>query len=219
MSKKAIIVQGGWQGHEPAQVAERFRGYLADEGVEVTVSDTLAAFDDGEHLKTLDLIVPIWTMDSIAQEQSKNVRDAVAEGTGLAGCHGGMCDAFRQDVDWQFMTGGQWVSHPGNDGVDYTVNLGPEHGELNEGLSAFPVKSEQYYLHVDPAVKVWATTTFPVADGPHSPNGEVKMPQVWTKMWGKGRVFYNALGHVDSVFDASPNAAEMMKRGFRWAMR
>ncbi len=218
MSKQALIVWGGWEGHEPEQVAKIFERELKQLDFDVEVSHDLASFDDGEKLKTLDLIVPIWTMDSIKGEQSQNVQDAVAGGVGLAGCHGGMCDAFRQDVGWQFMTGGQWVAHPGNDGVKYTVNIGPERSEINEGLSDFEVSSEQYYLHVDPAVKVYATTTFPVADGPHSPNGEVKMPQVWTKRWGEGRVFYNALGHVANVFDV-PEAIELMRRGFKWAAK
>ena len=219
MPKQALIVQGGWSGHEPDKVAERFRKALENEGFGVEVSDTLAAFDDGERLKGLDLIVPVWTMDSIKGEQSNNVLAAVASGVGLAGCHGGMCDAFRQDVGWQFMTGGQWVAHPGNDGTRYTVNVGPERGELNDGISDFEVVSEQYYLHVDPAVKVWATTTFPVADGAHAANGPVRMPQVWTKLWGQGRVYYNALGHHDDVFDKSPEAMELMRRGLVWAAR
>jgi type 1 glutamine amidotransferase len=217
--KKALIVWGGWDGHEPDKVAERFRGYLADDGFDVDVQNTLSAFDDGNHLTKLDLIVPIWTMSTIEASQSKNVQDAVASGVGLAGCHGGMCDAFRNDVGWQFMTGGQWVAHPGNDNTKYTVEIGPGRGELNDGIADFAVDSEQYYLHVDPAVKVWATTTFPVADGPHTPNGTVKMPQVWTKYWGQGRVFYNALGHVDKVFEESPEAAELMRRGLRWAAK
>ena len=218
MSKKALIVWGGWDGHEPEQVSERFEGVLTELGFEVERQNDLAAFSDGEKLKSLSLIVPVWTMDTIKPEWSQNVQNAVAGGVGLAGCHGGMCDAFRADTGWQFMTGGQWVAHPGNDGVKYTVEIGPERGEINEGISDFQVSSEQYYLHVDPAVKVWATTTFPVADGPHAPNGEVKMPQVWTKRWGEGRVFYNALGHVDNVFDV-PEALELMRRGFKWAAR
>ncbi len=218
MSKSALIVWGGWDGHDPEQVAERFRGYLADDGVDVTVSDSLSSFDDVEQLKALDLIVPVWTMGTIESEQSKNVQAAVTAGTGMAGCHGGMCDAFRRDEGWQFMTGGQWVSHPGNDGVEYTINFGPERGELTDGLDDFSVKSEQYYLHVDPAVKVYATTKFPIADGPHTPNGEVLMPQVWTKYFGEGRVYYNALGHQANIFDI-PEAAELMRRGLRWAMR
>ena len=44
-----------------------------------------------------------------------------------------------------------------------------------------------------------ATTRFPVADGPHAPNGPVEMPVLWTKLYGKGRVFYDALGHTAKV--------------------
>ena len=219
MSKEALIVWGGWDGHEPEQVAGVFERELQALGFNVEKRHELAAFDDGDKLKSLSLIVPIWTMDSIKPEQSKNVQDAVESGVGLAGCHGGMCDAFRKDTDWQFMTGGQWVAHPGNDGVEYTVEIGPERGEINEGMNDFQVKSEQYYLHVDPAVTVWATTQFPTAPGPHEPNGPVTMPQVWTKRYGAGRVFYNALGHNAAVFEQSPTALELMRRGFKWAAR
>jgi type 1 glutamine amidotransferase len=166
----------------------------------------------------MDLLVPIWTMGTIEKEQSANVREAVAAGAGIAGCHGGMCDAFRQDVDWQFMTGGNWVSHPGNDGTRYTVNIVNASSPIVEGIEDFEVVSEQYYLHVDPAVEVLATTRFPVADGPHSPNRAVDMPQVWTKRWGQGRVFYNALGHQPDIWDI-PEAATLMRRGFLWAAR
>lgn len=110
--KKALIVWGGWLGHQPEEVSALFRGILEGEGYEVEVSDTLAAFDDGEKLKTLDLIIPVWTMGEISQERVNRVSEAVQNGVGLAGCHGGMCDAFRNNVDWQFMTGGNWVAIP-----------------------------------------------------------------------------------------------------------
>lgn len=218
MAREALIVQGGWDGHEPAKVAEIFRRELSADGFSVKVSDTLDAFLDAERLSRLALVVPIWTMGKITEQQLKNVTTAVQSGLGMAGCHGGMCDAFRDAPDWQFMTGGQWVAHPGNDSVRYAVKIGPERGAINEGLRDFEVTSEQYYLHVDPAVKVWAHTQFPVADGPHAPNGPVQMPQVWTKRYGEGRVFYNALGHNAGVFDI-PEAIELMRRGFRYAVR
>ena len=218
MPQQALIVQGGWPGHEPAAVADRFRGELETLGFAVEVSDSLSSFDDAEKLAELSLIVPVWTMGEIGPEQSKNVCAAVRGGAGLAGCHGGMCDAFRDDAEWSFMTGGQWVAHPGDDGVEYEVVLGPEFGPINDGMRNFVVKSEQYYLHVDPAVRVYATTRFPTADGPHRRNGEVDVPQVWTKFYGDGRVFYNALGHDAAVFDV-PQALELMRRGFRWAAR
>lgn len=216
MSKKALIVQGGWDGHQPVEVAEHFRQILVENGFEVEVSDTLDAFLDVDKLKALDLIVPLWTMGKITNEQCQPVLDAVASGVGLAGCHGGMCDAFRENVDWQFMTGGQWVAHPGNDGVEYVVNLKKGSSPLVDGIEDFVVKSEQYYLHIDPAVEVLATTRFPVVDGPHATNAPVDMPVVWTKRWGKGRVYYNSLGHQVDIMEME-QSRELMKRGFNWA--
>jgi type 1 glutamine amidotransferase len=164
------------------------------------------------------LIVPHWTMGKITGEQLKPVLEAVQAGVGIAGCHGGMCDSFRDNTDWQFMTGGQWVAHPGNDGVKYTVRITDKSHSVTMGIADFDVASEQYYLHVDPAVKVLATTRFPVADGPHVPNGPVEMPVLWTKLYGKGRIFYDALGHTAKVVESEPNLT-IMRRGFKWAAR
>ncbi|MEK3734749.1 MULTISPECIES: ThuA domain-containing protein [Paenibacillus] len=214
--KKALIVWGGWDGHEPRQVADIFASLLREEQFEVEVSDTLDAFNDGEKLLGLDLIVPVWTMGEISQDQVNNVSNAVQRGTGLAGCHGGMCDAFRNNVDWQFMTGGQWVAHPGNDGVTYKVEIKQSSSPLVDGMEDFNVVSEQYYLHVDPAVEVLATTRFPVAPGPHMLNKSVDMPVVWTKRWGFGRVYYNSLGHHADIVDM-PQVKELMRRGLLWA--
>ena len=214
---KALITWGGWPGHEPDKVAALFAGWLRDAGMTVVMTNTLACFDDPAEVATNDLIVPVWTMSMIAPEQAQAVADAVAAGTGLAGCHGGMCDAFRNDVTWQFLTGAQWVAHPGNDGVKYRVRLTSD-DPLVAGVGDFDVETEQYYLHIDPAVRVHAVCDFPVADGPHAVNGPVAMPVVFTKGWGRGRVYYNALGHQANVIDHGP-AAELMRRGLIWAAR
>jgi len=213
--RKALIVWGGWDGHQPEQVAGIFKGQLEAEGFEVNVQNTLEAFRDAEYLKQLDLIIPAWTMGEIEQGLVDNVSAAVQSGVGLAGCHGGMCDAFRKNVDWQFMTGGQWVAHPGNDGVRYTVEMRNSSSTLVAGIPNFEVSSEQYYLHVDPAVEVLATTRFPTVDGPHSFNKAVNMPVAWTKRWGLGRVYYNSLGHQANIMEIT-EVKEMMRRGFLW---
>lgn len=217
--KKALIVQGGWDGHEPVKVSELFGEILGKEGFEVEIYDNLDILKDEEKMLSLDLFVPVWTMGEITKEQLSPVLKAVEAGVGIAGCHGGMCDSFRNSTQWQFMTGSQWVAHPGNDGVEFEVNIVKNSSSLIvEGISDFKVKTEQYYLHIDPAVNVLAYTTFPVIDGPHCTNGHVNVPVVYTKTWGKGRVFYNALGHHADVFDV-PEARELMRRGFLWASR
>ncbi len=216
MKKSALIVWGGWDGHQPKEVSELFRDILTAEQFEVEISDTMDSFADGERLKTLDLIIPVITMSKIDHKHTENISEAVANGTGLAGCHGGMCDAFREDVLWAFLTGGTWVSHPGGDGMEYPVHILNRSSALTEGLADFNVKSEQYYLHVDPAVEVLATTPFPISRWYHSANGHVDMPVVWTKKWGVGRVYYNALGHQRNVIETG-TARELMRRGFLWA--
>lgn len=215
--KKALIFQGGWDGHEPQLTSRRFARLLAEEGYETEITDSLDTLDDLEKLMGLDLIVACWTMGEIDHKYVENISKAVAGGVGLAGCHGGMCDSFRQDTEWQFMTGGQWVSHPGGDGIDYMVNIRHGSSPIVEGLEDFPVCSEHYYLHIDPSIEVLATTRFPLVHYYHISNKPVDMPVAWTKFWGNGRVFYISLGHHDDVFDKSPNAEVLMKRGMCWA--
>jgi len=215
MSKSALIVWGGWAGHDPQNVAALLELQLKENGFSVECANTVDAFNDRERLKTLDLIVPHWTMGKITTDQAKNVSRAVEGGVGLGGIHGGMCDAFRENTDWQFMTGGQFVAHPGNDGLKYTVRITAPHW-ITEGIGDFEVLSEQYYMHIDPAIKVLATTRFPVADGAHTANGEVEMPVTWTRMHGKGRVFYCSIGHNEKAV-LNPPVLKMCTRGLLWA--
>ncbi|SDO81663.1 hypothetical protein SAMN04487897_12348 [Paenibacillus sp. yr247] len=209
MSKQALIVWGGWDGHQPEEVAGIFAGLLREEGFGVEVSDTLDSFKDAERLASIDLIVPVWTMGKIGSEQLKPLIAAVKEGgTGIAGCHGGMGDSFRNEVEYQHMVGGQWVAHPGNDGVTYTVRIKDRQHPLTAGMEDFVVVSEKYYMHVDPAIHVHAVTDF----------GDVEMPVVWTKTYGAGKVYYNSLGHQANIV-RMPETLKLMRRGLLWATR
>ena len=214
--KRALLLVGGWEGHEPQLVAQRFGTFLQSQGFTIRVEEDLAILQDRDYLFSLDLFVPIWTMGSLESKQTLHLSDAIGSGVGVAGCHGGMCDAFRTNVLWQFIMGGNWVAHPGSDGVPYRVHINQGSSPLVEDIKDFDVSSEQYYLHVDPVVEILATTTFPTVDWYHSTNGLVNMPVVWTKRWGHGRVFYNSLGHHNDIFDI-PEAWELMSRGLLWA--
>jgi hypothetical protein len=204
-------VWGGWQGHTPKECADVFVPWLEGEGFEVKVSNTLDTYLDEEYMKSLSLVVPIWTMGEISGEQASGLLNAVESGVGIAGFHGGMCDAFRNHTTYQWMTGGQWVAHPGNLLPEYTVNItGVEH-EITAGIGDFKLhNTEQYYLHVDPSNNVLATTTFEELG--------VVMPYVWTRTWGQGRVFYAAYGHTDKDFEV-PEALTICRRGMLWAAR
>lgn len=212
--REALIVWGGWHGHEPEQCASIVAGMLQDEGFKVHLETSTKAFAS-PRLHTMSLIVPIFTMSKIEKDEVANLSQAVREGTGLAGYHGGMGDAFREAVEYQFMCGGQWVAHPGNI-IDYRVTITRPDDPVMQGIRDFDYRSEQYYMHVDPSNEVLATTTF---SGEHAFWIEgVVMPVVWKRRHGHGRVFYSSLGHVAKEFEV-PEMRTILRRGMAWAAR
>ncbi len=213
--KSALFVWGGWEGHQPRQGVEIFAPLLEEQGYTVEISDTLDAYLDQEKLNSLNLIVPVWTMGTITDAQERGLLTAVRQGVGIAGWHGCMGDSFRNNTQYQYMVGGQWVAHPGNI-IDYRVNIVKQRDPIVAGLQDFSMHSEQYYMHIDPANEVLATTTFSDQYDPWIA-GTV-MPVVWKKYWGQGRVFYSSLGHVASDFNV-PEAREIFRRGMLWASR
>ena len=214
MGKKVLMVYGGWEGHDPKETTHLFAGLLEEAGLDVTLSETLDSFLDEELMASVDMVTPINTMSSISKEQEAGLLNAVRErGLNVGGWHGGMGDAFRMNTEYQFMVGGQWVAHPGNI-IDYTVNVDDQEHPITAGIPDFDMRSEQYYMHTDPGNKVLATTTF---SGEHAYwiDGTV-MPVVWTRNYGKGKIFYSSLGHVVGDFDV-PEAREIVRRGLLWA--
>ncbi|KAA0690605.1 hypothetical protein DTW90_29450 [Neorhizobium sp. P12A] len=212
--REALIVWGGWSGHEPQECAKIIEEMLQEDGFKVYVENSTEAFADPS-IHDLSLIVPIVTMSKIEKEEVKNLAAAIESGVGIAGYHGGAGDSFRESVDYQFIIGGQWVAHPGNI-IDYKVNITRPDDPIMEGIEDFPYTSEQYYMHVDPSNEVLATTTF---NGDHAYwiNGVV-MPVVWKRHYGKGRVFYSSLGHQAKEFSV-PQMKTMFRRGANWAAR
>ena len=215
MSKRsALIVWGGWEGHTPEACAKAVRTMLEEHDFSVEVANSTSAFL-ASGVSSLSLIVPIITMAEIAAAEVKALTAAVRGGVGLAGFHGQMCDSFRKETEYQFMTGGQWVAHPGNI-IDYRVNISRPDDPIMRGIGGFDYRSEQYYMHVDPANEVLATTTF---SGEHCDFIEgVVMPVVWKKRYGAGRVFYSALGHTAEEFNV-PQMRTIMERGMLWAAK
>jgi type 1 glutamine amidotransferase len=213
--KKALIVWGGWEGHQPKQTVDVFAPWLTQQGFDVEISNSLDSYLDADKMKTLSLVVQAITMGQITPQQEKGLLDAVRGGVGLAGWHGGLSDAFRANPEYEFMVGGSWAAHPGGI-LDYEVNIRRRDDPVTRGLADFRMRSEQYYMLVDPGVEVLATTTF--SDKPLPAINGVVMPVVWRKLYGQGRVFNSTLGHAATDFNV-PEAREIMKRGMLWAAR
>ncbi len=214
MGKSALVFWGGWEGHTPERSALVVRDILTAHGMSVLLEKGTAGLAASD-LDEFDLIVPMVTMAEIEKTELQALTAAVRSGAGLAGFHGTMGDSFRNEPDYHFMTGGQWVAHPGGI-IDYRVEITRPDDPVMEGIADFDYRSEQYYMHVDPANEVLATTRFTDA---HFPGiGGVVMPVVWKRRYGEGRVFYSALGHTADEFATEPMRG-IFERGALWAAR
>jgi type 1 glutamine amidotransferase len=204
---KALILYGGWDGHEPDKVAAIYESELKAAKFKVERVPSLDPLADLAALQKLDLIIINWTMGQITQPQWEGLSKAVQSGVGLAGTHGGMGDTFRGHCGYQMMVGGQFCDHPGGR-ITYKVFIVDHADPIMAGMNHFDVTSEQYYMHTDPSNHVLATT-------PVTFNGAT-MPVVWKRAYGKGRVFYNSVGHNAADFDI-PEVRTITTRGMIWA--
>lgn len=214
----ALVVRGGWDGHAPVETTDLFLPFLREHGYDVTVEDSLEIYADEGLMARVDLVLQCWTMGEILPDELRGLRSAVAAGTGLAGWHGGIVDSFRMATDYTQLTGGQFVAHPG-DIVPHTVEVVPERAEhpIVQGLGQIELRSEQYWMATDPLIDVLATTT--ISPGPDDPwPGPVTSPAVWTRHWGRGRVFVCTPGHQTADLEV-PAIRTIIERGMLWATR
>ncbi|TDE59711.1 ThuA domain-containing protein [Nonomuraea mesophila] len=216
--RRALIVRGGWEGHSPVEATERFIPFLKEHGYAVEVLESPEVYADADKLAAADLVVQCYTQGSATGEQVRGLSAAVAGGTGLAGWHGGICDSFRASPDYLHLTGGQWAAHPGGF-VEHEVAVVPDRRghEIVEGLDRWKLNTEQYWVLTDELNDVLATTTFGVGDD--TPwREELTCPAVWTRQWGKGRVFVSTIGHTPEDLD-HPDVRTLTERGLLWASR
>ncbi|MEU6853766.1 ThuA domain-containing protein [Actinacidiphila alni] len=215
-ARRALVVRGGWEGHSPTAITDLFIPFLKDHGFTVETAQTLDVYADRELMAATDLVLQCWTMGEISGEQTRGLVEAVRAGTGLAGWHGGIVDSFRGDVDYQFLTGGQFLMHPPGF-HDHRVHPLPARADhpVIAGLGDFEVHTEQYWLATDPDIEVLATTTFPPGEGR---DRAVEMPAVWIRKQGAGRVFVSTIGHKADDFDV-PEVRALTERGLLWASR
>lgn len=219
--KNILFVYGGMKGHKPAESVDLMVPKLRAEGANVKIYNKLSVYTNEKLMSETDLIIQTWTSGKITKKQFEGLQNAVMNGTGLAGWHGGLGDAFRDNLKFQFMVGGQFLSHPGGD-IDHSITIIDNNDPITNGLEDFDLKkTEQYYMLIDPNIKVLAISEFERENYEKPGKHENKitgstMPVVWKKNYGKGRIFYSSIGHYLTEFKV-PEVMTMQMRGFRWA--
>jgi type 1 glutamine amidotransferase len=227
---RALIVRGGWDGHQPVETTNLFAHFLQENGFEVQIEESSKVYANASVMDDIDLIVQANTMNSIEQDELKGLVSAVTSGAGLAGWHGGIADSYRNSPSYLHMIGGQFAHHPAvspelrrgeqsDNYIPYKINIVPDRRShpIVESIDDFDLITEQYWVLTDSLSDVLATTTIAARefDSWHQP---VTCPAVWTRQWGKGRVFVSTPGHRLEVVE-NPSVRTIIERGLLWASR
>ncbi|TFB67499.1 ThuA domain-containing protein [Cryobacterium sp. Hz9] len=228
--RHALVVRGGWDGHQPVETTDLFIPFLEENGFTVRVEETPAPYADSDYMANVDLVVQTNTMTTIEKDEFLGLRAAIENGTGLGGWHGGIADSYRNNVDYLQLIGGQFAAHPGkapaerigeqsDNYVPYRINMLPAAADhpITQGIEDFDLISEQYWILHDDYNDVLATTTQAVRpwDPWHRP---ITSPAVWTRQWGQGRIFVSTPGHRVDILQNS-SVRTMIERGLLWAAR
>ncbi|MBT2501326.1 ThuA domain-containing protein [Curtobacterium sp. ISL-83] len=230
MQRQALVVRGGWDGHQPVETTDLFIPFLRDHGFDVRVEGAPAVYTEQDYMDTVDLVVQNNTMTTITADEFAGLQRAVLQGTGMAGWHGGIADSYRDTADYLHMIGGQFAHHAGkhpserigeqsDNYIPYTVHmtdLGHEH-PITQGIEDFDLVTEQYWVLSDEYNDVLATTT-QGARSWDAWNRPVTSPAIWTRQWGAGRIFVSAPGHRVEVVESQP-LRTVIERGLLWAAR
>ncbi len=229
-ARTALVVRGGWDGHQPVEATNLFIPHLEANGFTVRVDESPAVYADADYMATVDLIVQCNTMNTIEKDEFAGLRSAIEAGTGMAGWHGGIADSYRNNSDYLHLIGGQFACHPGkhpderigdasDNFIDYTIEMtdAARTHPITAGIPDFPLTTEQYWVLSDDYIDVLATTTLPAREWDPWTRPVVS-PAVWTRQWGAGRIFVATPGHsVDVLQDQ--NVKTLIERGMLWASR
>ena len=153
-------------------------------------------------------------------EQKKDLLKFVHDdGKGFVAAHTGTT-AFLSWPEFNELIGGQFDQHPWGVTSGTIVNEDPNFPATKHLPLSFPFTDEFYQTKNFSRDKIRVLlrldmSKMPPNPGVHITNGD--FPLAWAKMYGKGRVFYSALGHASATWD-NPDVYHMYFEAIRWAL-
>ncbi len=201
---KTLLLVGG-EIHNAKGIGDVVEGFLKKtEKFDLTRVDGDLDALKADRIAPFDLIVFYWTVGAIKEEQRQGLLNHIASGKGFVTFHSG-ADSFRDDPMYRAFVGGFFITHPAY--RSYQVQVTEIESPITKGITEFVATDEQYILDYDARVTVLANGLW---------KGKT-MPVLWTKPWGKGRIFYSALGHDPKACE-NPMFQTTLLRGALWAV-
>jgi len=200
---RLFFLQGGghdWKGN--FAILQKVLEATGD--FEITASTDLDELK-AENIKKYDVVLFYGSGNNFkSPEQEKGLLDFVRNGGGWAGIHSASDSFKKSDAYWQ-MLGGRFAGHGGG---KYWVRIVDKEHPITKGLEDFQNQGEtyrhRYYKGFTPhsLVKI--------------DRGKEQQSMGWCHQYGKGRVFYCALGHGRAAW-SNPGFQRFVVRGLYWA--
>lgn len=141
----------------------------------------------------------------LTSEQETGLLNYIESGGGFFGLHTAAA-SFRDSEGYHGMLNGFFDGH--SPYMDFTVNVSVADHPISQGLADYEVKDELYYLKHNPDSSHHLMSAYD-----HTKDETHVM--AFHHTYGKGRVFYYALGH-DMVVLENPSFQEVIRRGVMW---
>ena len=208
--------------HQSVELSKQIVKQLGDKSgaFDTTVTEDVGAFTQ-ENLKNFDAVMFNTTGElPMTDEEKSALADFIRSGHGFVGVHSAT-DTFYTWGTYGDLIGGWFNNHPWHEMV--TIDVVDPNSKLVSFLaSSFQINDEIYQISDFKA----ETSHVLLQLDPKSVNTQKEgvhiryygWPVAWTRMFGKGRVYYNSLGHEEAVWN-DQRYQEMLLNGIRWVMR
>ncbi len=204
--KKVLYVYGGPEFHPTEKGGNVIKALLEeDKRFELDMTNDLNIFENlsSRGYSTIVLYTTGF-YNELTPEREKGLLEFVSNGGGFVGIHSAT-DSFRGSRAYIDMIGGEFLTHPPQQ--EFKVFIADKNHYLTVRMPDFKVYDEMYHLQSYDPTKV-NLIAYTIWQGK-------KLPMVYTRQYGKGRVVYLANGHSLEVLN-HPEIQKLLVRSIAW---
>jgi uncharacterized protein len=203
--------------HGSIETARNVLRAIAPGRIEVTASEDLAMIS-ADRLRGFDAVF-FYTSGELALSatQKRDLLDFVRNGGGFAGAHSAT-DTLYTWPEYGELIGGYFDGHPWTKEVRIDLE-DPDHPATRGLPASFPLVEEVYQFRAFDRNRVRVLLTLDTRTVDLTANGVNRRDEdfalAWVHQYGRGRVFYTALGHFDEVF-LDAHVQRMLRQALEW---
>jgi len=199
-----------------------FELYIRTDSQWITREPVALPARNARNLNYFDAIFYFGTGDNLTPRQKQDLLAFVHEdGKGFIGAHTGD-DAFFEWPEFAEMVGGWFDGHPWGVFEAPVIVEDAKFPAMRHLPARFTIKDEIYQHKNFSRDKIHVLARLDASKldytKPNIHREDRDFPVAWSKMYGKGRVFYATFGHAAETWD-DPRVQKLYVEAIKWALR